>query len=171
MEAKIDEIPGGQTDEPLDVGTLELKPAKQLKVGNELPITVLKTIDGPAVNLADYKGKYVLIHFWSSVNKKFPEELAVLKEIHERFGKDGRLVIIGIGTNSIPATGKAFAEQNGMKWLLAYVGMNSMIYQDLKIQEHPPHLLIGPDGKLINNVTKIENLKQEVEKAMGKGAQ
>jgi len=39
------------------------------------------------VNLADYKGKYVLIHFWSSVNKKFPEELAVLKEITSNSAK------------------------------------------------------------------------------------
>jgi len=38
----------------------------------------------------------------------------------------------------------------------------------LKIQEYPAHLLIGPDGKLINNVTKLEELKQEVQKAVGR---
>jgi hypothetical protein len=170
VEVKIDEIPGGQTDEPLDMGTLELKPTKQLKVGEALPVTVLKTIDGPAVNLADYNGKYVLIHFWTSVNKQFAPELAVLKEIHEQFGKDGRLVIIGINTNSIPATGKAFAEKNGMKWVQAYAGMDYTIYQELRIREHPPHLLVGPDGKLIWNVTKIDELKEQVGKALGKAA-
>jgi len=41
---------------------------------------------------------------------------------------------------------------------------------DLGIREDPPHLLIGPDGKLIKNVTKIEELKQEIEKAIGKTA-
>jgi hypothetical protein len=97
--------------------------------------------------------------------------LAVLKEIYDIYGKDGRLVMIGVDQNSIPATAKAFAEQNGMKWVQAYVGMNSTIYQDLGIRQHPPRLLIGPDGNLIDNVTKIENLKQEVQKAVGKGAQ
>jgi uncharacterized GH25 family protein len=168
VEAKIDDIPGGQTDEPLDVGTLELKPTRQLEIGNELPITIIKTIDGPAVNLADYKGKHVLIHIWSSVNKNFPSELTVLKEIYDQYGKDERLAIIGINTNSIPATAKAFAEQNGMKWMQAHVGMNSMIYQELKSPEYPAWPLLGPDGKLISNVTKIEDLKAEVAKAVGK---
>jgi len=146
----------------------ELKPTKQLKVGNELPMTVVKTIDGPAVNLDDYKGKVVLIHFWTSVSKEFPAELGVLKELHEEFGKDGGLVIIGINSNSIPATGKRFAEQNGMKWVQAYVGMNSRIYQELRIRESPSHLLIGRDGKLIGNVTKLPELKAEVGKAVKK---
>jgi uncharacterized GH25 family protein len=171
MEVKIEEIPGGQTDEPLDISSVELKPTKQLKPGRDLPVTIIKTIDGPAVNLADYKGKFVLIHFWSSVSKEFAPELAVLKGINEQFARDGRMVILGINNNSIPATGKTFAEQNGMKWVQAYVGMNSMIYSEMRIREYPAHLLIGPDGKLIGNVTKIEELKAEVSKAVGKAAQ
>jgi peroxiredoxin len=171
MEVKIDEIPGGQTDEPLDVGTLELKPTKLLKVGQEIPVTVIKTIDGPAVNLADYKGKFVLIHFWTSVSKEFAPELAVLKAINEQFGKDGRLVILGINTNSIPATAKAFAGQNGMKWAQAHVGMNSMIYSEMHLQHSPAWLLVGPDGRLVSDVSKIEDLKAEVSKAVGKAAQ
>jgi protocatechuate 3,4-dioxygenase beta subunit len=168
MEVKIDEIPGGQTDEPLDVGTIDMKPTQLLKVGGELPVTVLKTIDGPPVNLTEYKGKFVLIHLWASMNKKFSEELPVLKEIQNEFGKDGRLVIVGINTNSIPATAKAFAEKNGMTWVQAYMGMNSMIYQEMKFEHIPAWLLVGPDGKLISDTAKIEDLKAAVSQALKK---
>jgi len=66
-------------------------------------------------------------------------------------------------------TAKAFAQSNGMNWLQAYVGMNSTAIGDLGYPDDPMHLLIGADGKLINNVTKIEDLKGEVTRAVGKG--
>ena len=53
----------------------------------------------------------------------------------------------------------------------AYVGMNSTAIEDLGYPDDPVHLLIGANGKLIDNVTKIEDLKQEVDRAVTKGAQ
>ena len=67
-------------------------------------------------------------------------------------------------------TAKAFAHSNGMKWVQAYVGMNWTAIGDLGYPDDPIHLLIGADGKLISNVTKVEDLKQELEKAVGSGA-
>ena len=79
-------------------------------------------------------------------------------------------MIIGVCTNSRPVTAKAFAQSNGMKWVQAYVGINSTAIEDLGYPDDPMHLLIGADGKLTGNVTKIEDLKQEVEKLVGIGA-
>jgi hypothetical protein len=166
MDVTMGEIPGGQSDEPLNVGTMEFQTPVKIKVGVDLSKVILKTIEGPPVKLADLKGKAVMIYFWSSRNKTVLAELPVLKEIDEQYGKDARLVVIGVCTNSRLVTGKAFAQSNGMKWMQAYVGINSTAYEDLGEPEYPAHLLIGADGKLINNVTRIETLKEEVGKVV-----
>ena len=91
----------------------------------------------------------------------------------EWFASHGTMTcsLIGVCTNSRPVTAKAFAQSNGIKWVQAYVGMNSTAIEDLGYPDDPVHLLIGANGKLIDNVTKIEDLKQEVDRAVTKGAQ
>jgi peroxiredoxin len=168
-EVTVPEIPGGQSDEPLDAGTVELKPIKLLKPWDDLSALVIKTIDGEPVKLADYKGKVVVIHSWSSRHQDDPPELPVFKEIYEAFGKDGRVVIIGLNFES-PATAKTFAEKNDMKWVQAYVGSRSTVLQDTGLQTSRVRLVIGPDGKVINNVPRLDMLRSEVAGALGKPA-
>lgn len=43
-----------------------------------------KTVDGQLVHLADYKGRVVLLNFWTSANKSSREDFSFLMKLHEK---------------------------------------------------------------------------------------
>lgn len=62
----IPEIPGGRSDEPIDLGDLDLKLTTLLDVGQSAPPLEFETLDGQRHTLEDCRGKYVLIDFWAA---------------------------------------------------------------------------------------------------------
>lgn len=59
-----------------------------------LPSVELKDLNGRSVNLADFKGKPLLINFWATWCGPCRVEIPMLNEFHRKYGK--RLTIIGI---------------------------------------------------------------------------
>jgi hypothetical protein len=62
----IPPIPSGRSDEPLDLGTILLEPAKKMvdvKIGEPAPAFRIDTVDGKTISLAEHRGKYVLLDF------------------------------------------------------------------------------------------------------------
>jgi peroxiredoxin len=145
----IPEIPGGRTDEPFDVGTLTLTAIKRIKLGDDMSTFTMPTVEGKAFNMADYKGKVVLLHTWASANEASGEEAIALKEIYDAFGKNEKFVMIGICFDPSAATGKSFLQKNAISWPQVYVGEKSSMYQELGLQMFPTTLIIGADGKLV----------------------
>ena len=47
------------------------------------------------LSLGDLRGKFVLLHFWSTLDDNCLQELVRLKALRDRFGKDDRLAMIG----------------------------------------------------------------------------
>jgi RNA polymerase sigma factor (sigma-70 family) len=57
----IKEIPGGQSDEPLDAGTLPVKLKKIINLGEPFPALAGVDPDGKPLRVADFKGKHLLV--------------------------------------------------------------------------------------------------------------
>jgi peroxiredoxin len=168
-EITVGEIPGGKTDEPLDVGMLEVTRIKSVAVGDVVPEIPARTFDGKEFKLSGYRGKHVLVEFWSTRLARV--EFAKMTEMYEAYGKDQRLVIVGFNFDrNIPAA-RQFAEANGMKWMQVFLGQKSTVAQEFQCQIWPSRWLIGPDGKVIARDIAGVRLKEEVAKAVGKGAQ
>src|SRR5207249_954379 len=64
-EFEIPDSPGGRTDEPSDLGKIEMQARKILSVGKLAPDFEVKTVDDKTVKLSDFAGKYVLLDFWA----------------------------------------------------------------------------------------------------------
>lgn len=56
-------IPGGRTDEPLDIGAVKARLRPMVKIGTVAPPLEGPTADGGAFKLADLRGKFVLLAF------------------------------------------------------------------------------------------------------------
>ena len=60
----------------------------KLPAGSTAPDFEIKTLDGKAIHLSDYRGKTVLLHFWSTscgpCIGEFPEMTKALRELRER---------------------------------------------------------------------------------------
>ncbi|HEX2974131.1 MAG TPA: hypothetical protein VHP11_17490, partial [Tepidisphaeraceae bacterium] len=56
-------IPGGRSDEPLDIGTVKARLRPMVKIGTFAPLLEGPTADGGTFKLADLRGKFVLLAF------------------------------------------------------------------------------------------------------------
>src|SRR5256714_8219976 len=127
-EVLIPEIPGGRTDEPLDIGVLDMMVMKKLNVGDPAPEIAGPTFDGKQFKLSEQQGKYVLLEFWGRGTQ--PADIATLKEIYDAFGKEDRLVIAGLNFERKLEVGKKYADENGVKWTQVFLGQKSNVPQD-----------------------------------------
>jgi thiol-disulfide isomerase/thioredoxin len=64
---------------------------------SRLPNVDLKDLAGRTIQLADFRGKPLLINFWATWCGPCRIEIPMLNELHRKYGKD--LVIIGISTD------------------------------------------------------------------------
>ncbi len=70
MPFTMPEIPGGRSNEPLDLGTITVKLFEAIRVGDVAPDFDVERVGipekGRRLKLADYRGKLVLLNFWQA---------------------------------------------------------------------------------------------------------
>ncbi len=167
---RVDRIPGGRSDEPLDLGDIPLHVRKKLVPGQQAPVLSGKTLGGKPTRLADYRGKVVLLHFW-----KMPrdQETARFIAIHRRFASHPKFQMLG-GAFHSRRMAKRLAGRAGMTWpQIAIDDEEEKAVQiayglplSITIEAMPP-ILIGPDGKVIEVIDKGSRLLPVIRKAVG----
>lgn len=144
----VPEMPSGRSDEPLDIGTVEAFYTRPFQQGEPAPPFETKTFTGALLKLADQKGKYVLLTFWRSEGRETEEELQPLKAAQTAWGKDKRLVIIGLNFDDSVEIARAYAEKHELNWTHGYPGPKSNLTMRYRLRG-PTTLLIGPDGRFL----------------------
>jgi hypothetical protein len=168
----VPEIPGGRSDLPLDIGSipLEVFPFHEPKVGERAPAIAAQLPDGRPLDLVALRGKFVLLHFWSGR----PEDAAVvpdLKATYDAFGRDQRLVMIGLIADETPGTVLRYAAHRGLRWEQRYIGSTydpNPIEAAFGVWFPPAVFLIGPDGRILAKDLEGEGVKEAVGKALSK---
>jgi thiol-disulfide isomerase/thioredoxin len=79
-------------------GSLRLIPADQAVPATRLE---LMDLDGEMVDLADHRGKVVLLNLWAGWCGPCRREIPGLSRLHDRMGPDG-LVVLGINIDALP---------------------------------------------------------------------
>jgi peroxiredoxin len=164
----VPEMPGGRSDEMLDLGTLELKIHKRIDVGEAAPEFRVETLDGKPLRLADYRGKVVLLDFWRTGSGPSIETIRHLKAVHSAFGKDPRFVMIGLCLDASKDGPRRFVETNQIGWVQGFPGASgaAKLREDFGLLGIPSTWLIGPDGKVIAKDLQGQNIKNAVAKAL-----
>lgn len=88
-------------------------PDNGVSEGATAPQFALKDRTGTVVNLSDFRGKYVLVHFWATWCSTCTIEMPQLNEMVNRFSTNPNLVTLGL---SLDDSGKG----NGWKAIEAF---------------------------------------------------
>jgi thiol-disulfide isomerase/thioredoxin len=66
----------------------------------------LPTLDGPTVRLSDYRGKVVVLNFWTRTCKPCREEMPSLAELAHVARDSGNFVVITVNTDDTPESAR-----------------------------------------------------------------
>lgn len=122
----VDPMPGGRSDDPLDLGNIELHLRTRLKPGEPAPELTWRGADGKPASLQSLRGKYVLgiVLRNADASDDMWEDLLKLKPLYDRFGADPRLVMLGLYAGPGFDAARQSATNGGVAWPLVNVGQS-----------------------------------------------
>lgn len=143
-----DEVAANEDPELSDAA----KAALDLMAMREEPMELSFTaVDGRKVDLADLRGKVVLVDFWATWCPPCVEEVPQLVETYEKFKGLG-FEIVGISLDEDKAALEKFTAENKMTWPQFFdgKGWENEFARRFKIQSVPTLWLLDREGKLVD---------------------
>jgi thiol-disulfide isomerase/thioredoxin len=125
------------------------------------------TIDGGFADIDHYKGKAVLVVFWSSTSPTFAEHLPQLQQVESRY--PDHLAFIGINLDTDESALDAFLSAHQIAWPQIVSadpserGGRHPLARDFGIQVLPTYWLVDAEGIVVDESLSIGELAADVE--------
>ena len=121
-----------------------------LQLGDPAPAFVAPALSGEGqTDLADLRGKPVVLNFWASWCKPCEEEAALFREANDRYS--GRAHIVGINIRDARSDAVAFVAKHDLDFLqVRDEGLS--IYDDYGLTGQPETFFLDQNGVLIDHV-------------------
>ena len=119
--------------------------------GDPAPGFEAKTLDGRSIKLEDFRGKYVLLDFWTTSCEPCADEISRLQAIHDSFGRGERLVILGLSLDETIEIPRQFQEKRKLPGMQGFLGkgIDGAVPDRYGVRAVPAFVLVGPDGKIV----------------------
>ncbi len=138
-----------------------------VQVGSIAPDFSCTDSNNKMISLSDYRGKYVLLEFWSSWCGPCRSEVPFLVKAYEKYKKLG-LEIIGISLDINKATWRKTIEEKKFSWIQIcdFKGHFNEIAVLYTVNSVPNNFLINPEGRIIAKNLRTIQLKEKLEEIM-----
>ncbi len=164
------------------------EPEIKVKVGQDAPVATLPTLDGKTVNLADLKGKVVVLDFWATWCGPCMRGLPLLDQFAASMKDNSKVAVYAVNTleilgNDSPSDAdvqKARTKVEGA-WaklkpgaLTTLIDAKGKFIETYGFEAIPAMVIIGPDGKLLEthvgfDPELVKHLTAKVNAALGAG--
>ena len=125
-------------------------------IGDNAPNFVLSDTEGNYIDLKDYKGKYVFIHFWASWCGTCTGIMDEVKSVNDAHKGDD-YVQIGISVDYTEEAWRNYISNGYMDWLQVY-DPSGIAATKYKVSGIPKGFLLDKEGIIIeNDIFKILN--------------
>lgn len=145
-----------------------LFPPAIVKVGDEMADSDIYDLQGNIHHLAELKGRYILLDFWSCGCGPCVSSLPEMKEVAEQYAD--KLHIVSLSTDAENVWKKASEKHvlSGFNWN-DLKGRNGL-WAKYDVRGLPCYVLIAPDGRIADKWTGYGNgyLKQKLQQLMPK---
>lgn len=121
--------------------------AKQLK-GKPAPDLSVSDISGKPLSLADFKGKTVLLDFFTTWCGPCRQDAPSLDNLYKKYGKTS-LVIIGVSVSEDRSLVQDFLKSHPHDYPIVLSSENTLA-TPYQVQAFPTYLIIDPDGNLVS---------------------
>lgn len=122
------------------------KAEENIKTGKQAPDLNLNTIDGKAVTLASFRGKYLLIDFWGTWCGWCIKGMPEMKKYYAKYNK--KVEFLGIACNDTEKKWRETVANHQLPWVNAMEG-NSDASVKYAVGGFPTKFLIDPEGKIV----------------------
>ncbi len=131
-------------------------------VGQPMQLRAKNTL-GQVEDISKYRGKYVLIDYWATWCEPSKVDLAQLKEMYARYGKNG-FTLIGVSLDNNFADLSDYLTKNRLPWPQLYEtgGLDSRLANEMGILTLPTMILVDDKGKVVNRNIHITDLETEL---------
>jgi peroxiredoxin len=139
----------------------KIEGAKAVAVGKNAPVFTQNSIDGKAVSLENFKGKYVLLDFWASWCVPCRKEHPNFLKIYEKYqAKNFEIVSVSIDEDKTAWVNASKADNINWTNLLDTKGQVNEVAVKYGVQAVPANFLINPNGVIIAKNLSGETLEK-----------
>jgi hypothetical protein len=120
------------------------------------------TIDGGFVSIDEFRGRPVLIVFWSAESPSFREDLSRLKQV---IGAERSMAVIGVNMDLDEATVDSFLEQADITWRTIFFsnveqrGIRNPLARAYGVTSVPQYWLVDAQGKVLAAPVDLKSLE------------
>ena len=119
-----------------------------LAKGDAAPDVELTDLDGEAAaGLDEYRGRWVLVNFWSSWCVPCRTEAPVLEEFQQAH-RDSGFTVVGVALQDIKDESKAFVEEFGLTYPQLRAADSDETIDAFGLTGRPENVLIDPEGRI-----------------------
>jgi hypothetical protein len=118
------------------------------KIGESLPALDLKDAEGKAIDLATFRGRYLLLHGWAGWCAACARDYPGLRRLRADIAAE-KLALVGLNLDADAATVGKRAAKNAFAWPHAWLGgPGGSAAERLRVGAIPLYVVVAPDGKL-----------------------
>jgi peroxiredoxin len=122
------------------------------QVGEPLPALDVPALDGPPVNLGDYRGRVLVLNVWATWCAPCREEMPSLQRLSERFPEE-HFVVVGLTVDEDTNLAREFLLKYGIHFPILSDPAGAIAEGLLGVSAYPDTFIVAADGTLVERVT------------------